>query len=1025
MTRFTATFILFCFAAVAAAQQTLQFSFTHYSTDAGLLTDRTNAVTQDDNGFIWIATADGLQRYDGVRYKTFRHVPGDAGSIPVNGVFQVMRGSKNKLWLLFTDGYAGFFDTRTFRFQQVPLKVNPYKAGFNLAVSKFSQDEKGHIFLLINGEDLNIWDSVHNSFVSATAFFPVKQNWKMVDVVQQPGTEKYYLSIRGMGLVLYNKKTGLISYSGHNTEKDMVVELWGDNSNNPFFRLFIDSKQRFWFMSWPSNLGYPLIHCFDLAAKKTLLERAEMLSSLHEYHTITGFFEQSDGSIWVTGSMLLARFDEPLKKFIPVKNSSSGSYGIRYNEIYFIYEDRQHNIWVPTLSNGLYRFNPSREYFTNILHSNRKGNAESSGNVTSFLELRDGSFLSAVWGDGLYRYNKNQEEIPLRIRGIPDNNEVIIWSMVLSKDSNTVWMGSQPGIFKYNQRTGSAQYYNPESLKGNTVRQITEDRNGNLWIGTHGNGLFKWDAQKGRDDFNAGFEKMAFAGKTIVSKIICDAQNHIWAGTDMDGCYVTDASTGKQLLHLGKDETGANLLPDAGVSSILAYNDSLILLTTQQKMVLYNTVQKGSRIIPLPEQFNAYFSSLEKDKRGLVWMGTSDGLYRYDISTGKLMFFGKKDGIEEPGFGVAASYQAPDGKLFFGAPGKAIMFDPEKINNRKDGIPAVQITEFKLGNQFLLVDSLMERSNIELGYHENVLEISFSAMDHNNGYDVYYMLEGADKEWRLAGKTAMAVYSYLNPGTYIFRVKASNNYGLTGEETILTIVIRPPFWKTWWFYCLLALAAGGLIFWFDRERMKRKAALQQMRTNIAGNLHHEVNTALNNINILSEMARLKADTDPEKSKEFIEQIHSKSHNMIIAMDDMLWSIDPGNDNMEKTLLRMKEYIAALKNRNETAIELLVDDNIHKLNLNMQLRHDAFLLFRESIKQLVLAGAADCRIHIGVEKNHLLYSLQYSNEHCDMQQITNLLQSQEMEKKMGAIHASRQFEVQKSFSLLTVKIPLQQ
>ena len=110
------------------------------------------------------------------------------------------------------------------------------------------------------------------------------------------------------------------------------------------------------------------------------------------------------------------------------------------------------------------------------------------------------------------------------------------------------------------------------------------------------------------------------------------------------------------------------------------------------------------------------------------------------------MFFGKKDGIEEPGFGVAASYQAPDGKLFFGAPGKAIMFDPEKINNHKDGIPAVQITEFKLGNQFLLVDSLMERSNIELGYHENVLEISFSAMDHNNGYDVYYMLEGADKQ---------------------------------------------------------------------------------------------------------------------------------------------------------------------------------------------------------------------------------------------------------------------------------------
>jgi signal transduction histidine kinase len=129
---------------------------------------------------------------------------------------------------------------------------------------------------------------------------------------------------------------------------------------------------------------------------------------------------------------------------------------------------------------------------------------------------------------------------------------------------------------------------------------------------------------------------------------------------------------------------------------------------------------------------------------------------------------------------------------------------------------------------------------------------------------------------------------------------------ITENNTRLIIKINPPFWKSWWFYGALILLAGGLLFWFDRERMKRKEAMQQMRTDIAGNLHEQVNTALNNINVLSEMARMKADSEPEKSKEFIEQIHSKSHNMIIAMDDMLWSISPENDSMQKTVDRMQD-----------------------------------------------------------------------------------------------------------------------
>jgi signal transduction histidine kinase len=217
--------------------------------------------------------------------------------------------------------------------------------------------------------------------------------------------------------------------------------------------------------------------------------------------------------------------------------------------------------------------------------------------------------------------------------------------------------------------------------------------------------------------------------------------------------------------------------------------------------------------------------------------------------------------------------------------------------------------------------------------------------------------------------------------------------------------------------------AAGLLFWFDRERMKRKEAIQKMRSNIADNLHSEVSTALNNINILSEMARLKADKDPEKSKEYIEQIHTRSHNMIIAMDDMLWSINPHNDSMAKTSDRMREYIDALKNRHGVNIEIAVDKKVESLELNMKLRHEASLVFKEGIKNLVTVGATDLHVYISLEKGQLLFTTQFNSEQINMQQLNNLLHRQDLEKRLKAMDATIDVQLHKSNSIITLEVPV--
>jgi glucose-6-phosphate-specific signal transduction histidine kinase len=171
------------------------------------------------------------------------------------------------------------------------------------------------------------------------------------------------------------------------------------------------------------------------------------------------------------------------------------------------------------------------------------------------------------------------------------------------------------------------------------------------------------------------------------------------------------------------------------------------------------------------------------------------------------------------------------------------------------------------------------------------------------------------------------------------------------------------------------------------------------------------------------MAKLKVDKDPQKSKEYFEQIHSKSHNMIIALDDMLWSINPENDSMVKTAERMKEYVDALKTRYNVTIDILVDHKVESLVLNMKLRHDAFLIFKDGIKSVVEAGASNCKVHIGLDKTCLQYTMQFDNKGCDMHKLNNVFNSKDMQQRLQWINAKMNVHVHKSSSTFELQLPV--
>jgi len=984
--------------------------------DHGLASNEVFNVVQDRTGYIWIATNNGLQRFDGVRYKTFKHQENNPLSLPSNVIVKLLIDAKDNLWILSNSGHVGLFDKNSFTYKRIPV-IASAPGIERFSEKRFITDEYGNIFLSIRGHDILKYSEQKEKFVSIMDFIPVKKEWGFTSLSQQPGTHKYWMGLQTGGLVIYNRKTGNLSYTGHNVENERAIEECGPESDFAFS--FFDKQGRVWFHRWGS--GFPLCMQYDPRRKKDPLQKFDFINTLNTYHELHKIMQQQDGRIWVSGSKLLAFFNEAENKFEIIPNDYRNNQGIIYKVVSSMYEDREKNMWVATSNNGLYRFNPSQQFFTNTHHPQRNQSGIGNGNVMSFIQTNNSNLITGCWEDGPFCYTPDLKNIPL---SFPDSAKIgfpYIWSMTASADSNTIWMGGQPGLYLYDQEKNSMLYRNPPGLQNRTIRHVAEDRNGNLWLGMHAFGVFRWMHPKNRKGDSV--VKIPEAGNAMINHLIIDKRNIAWIATGNDGLFAFEGSSGRLLKTWKAGNSNEGNAIGNSVMSLLEYNDSLLLIGAVSNLFFYNSNTNKLLPLRLPESLMGNISSMQKDDEGFVWIGTTNALYRMHPKMRTLVFFNRLDGMSNDYFGLNASYKMKDGRLLFGASNSFIAFNPRNIRLSKVTGPVV-LTGLQAGKKELRVDSVTVLDQLTLGYKDNSLRIAFSPLTYSAHSLVQYKMEGIDEEWKIADKDNLASFSFLPPGRYTLLLRSINAEGVPYDKTTtLRIFIKSPFWQTWWFYTLLAISMAMLLYWFDRQRMKRKEAMQKVRTDIAGGLHQEVNTALNNINILSEIARLKSDKEPQKAKEYLEQIHTKSHNMIIAMDDMLWSLAPENDTMEKTISRIKEFTDALTQRHGTAIDLLIDKKVEGLQLDMKMRHEAFLLFKEGLRSLVDAGTKLCIVHVTLEKGKLLFTIEFENAGCDMQQLNNLLHRRDMEARLHALKAKLDVQVHKSRSVFLLQLPL--
>lgn len=1006
--------ILLCaVSAIAKTQVPQKIIFSRLGKKEGLASAIVFHTLQDKKGYIWIATQNGLQRYDGNRFRTFRHIPGDSSSIPDNSVAHLFTDSKNRLWVLFEKS-LGIFNTSRYSFTPTAIP-----SGVNL-IKKLMEDDNGRIILLADYNKRLLFDEIKKQFVATDPLPPLPNPLTAGDMTKAATPNRYWLTGR-QGLFLYDASSRRFSYAGNNSLQDAILEK-ADSVRNT--RLpFVAADGSLWMVSWIPFGNIPTLYHFDRAGNLVQFGKIKGDSPAGSYYEIWGIYQQSNGVIWIHGMGLLAYYDSATKHFEIIRNEPLNSYGIEYDYVSNLFEDREQNMWVST-NKGLYRFNTNAQAFVNLPNHRPLDTANANVPVTAILQTQNEEIWVSTWGAGIFSYDKKGNAIANPINSFPGNDRFTYTAYMMRRKNGEIWTGTRTGKIYIYEPAGNKLTETPVPFEMNdAMRQITEDQEGNIWIGSDRGTLVKCTGGNWKNGA-ASFTPIA-TGTDFgdILKLYIDKKGLLWIGSGVAGLYTMDPHNGKILQHFTVSTGKNDGLLNEGATDIVQYNDSIYFIASNELCILNNNTRKFEYLTAgdgLPAE---NIINIIPDKHNRIWVALAGGLYRLNPEKKMHVPYDASDGIINNIFEVSTAAVLQDGRIAIGTPYDFMVFDPEKTIDTT-AVPAVNITGIVFSGRHTPVDSVLQAGVFTVPYNNTATTISLSTLSFRHHYRIFYMLKGLDTAWRAVGNANEITFPFLPPGSYTLILKAVNGEGAESSSiTSLPIEVNKPFWMSWWFYILVILLTGAGLFWFDKERMKRKETVQNMRSNIATNLHKDISTALSDIHILSEMARIKAERDPQKSIEFIEQIHNRSGNMMTAVEDMLWAISPDNDSMPKTLERLKENVDILRSTGNCPIDLSIDKKVETLNLNMKQRQDIYWLLKNGITNITRTGATNILMHLGIEKSLLLYTLEFDNSNMDMQQFTNLIQRKELADKLKEMNGTVTMNTIKNNSVIELKVPV--
>jgi ligand-binding sensor domain-containing protein/serine phosphatase RsbU (regulator of sigma subunit) len=822
---------IFCLVLTGAQLHAQDYKFNHLSVRNGLSQSVINCILEDDKGFMWFGTQEGLNRYDGYNFQIFKRNPEDPNSLSNNFVYALKQGRNGMIWIGTNGGGLNSFNPVTGDFKHYMNDPKNTSTISNDVVRVIHEDKNGKLWIGTDG-GLNEFDPATGKFVrfqnNPNDNYSIPSD-HVYDILEDPAGN-IWMGTYGKGLSMYDpvqRRFYNYELSGEDLERLFPTSVTSDLKRR---EQCSQVRSLLWYDEthiWVGTNGGG-IESFNTATKtfESKLYPDEFGRGISSTK-ILNLCDDKNGNIWIgtfeSGIDVINKSDKTIQHYTP---NEQDDYALSSPGIKCIYRDRNGNMWMGTNGEGINIYFTSTSTIAHIRHSTRPevgNNTLKSSAILSVMEDASGLLWIGTSGGGLSTLNRKTGEY----KHYPElctasNNSVL---SLMQARNGTIWVGTYgEGLNSYDPQTQKIKSYTPDNqLIEGTILCIAEEPNtGAIWFGTFGAGIYRLDpATDSLRQFTV--EKDGLSSDFIYS-MFYDHEGKLWIGTRAGGVMLHDHTTGK-FESFSHDDKNKKSLSNNIVYCITEDAKQNIWLGTANGLNRYNRSNKTFDIWyegdGLPSD-NIY--TIIPDSRDNLWMSHNKGLTRFNPSPVKgelFKNFGAGAGVQPSEFNQGAYFRNKKGELFFGGQEGLNIINPEKIEMLYPA-PPVFITSYKrFGKEVSLDSSIIDVHAINVTWRDNNFMFEMAALNfvdpQKNLYQ--YKLEGIDDEWSPVTSNRYISYTNIPGGNYSLHVRAADCNGNWGEEKILLYIhITPPFWKTNWFYslCVLVLLIG--IFTFIRIR---------------------------------------------------------------------------------------------------------------------------------------------------------------------------------------------------------------
>ncbi|MDM8515678.1 two-component regulator propeller domain-containing protein [Desulfobacterales bacterium HSG16] len=809
--------------------------FERISLSEGLSQSTVFGITQDNRGFMWFGTRNGLNRYDGYQFTIFEKNLSDSNSLSNNFVWSLIKDRKGYIWIGTHGGGLDRFDPETEKFTHFKNDPANQNSLSHDTVVNVMEDSAGRIWICTDGGGLNRLNPATGNFIryrhdpADSSSISGNRVWALAE--DRQGT--IWAGTSESGLNSFDPATEKFTRYVHDPENENSL------SHNAVWSILEDKNDNLWIGTFGGGLNR-----FDRKNNFFLHYQHDENDpeSLPDDYVWT-VFADSDENIYVGMNDGLAIFDPQKKIFthyphIPNKPDTIGG-----NQVKRIFEDNSGIIWIGTYFGGISKLDRKKEKFALLRNDPDNPDSLINNAVYSIYEDDSDTLWIATNGGGVSRLYPKTDKFSHYAHD-PNNSDSISTNaaMCITGDKNGfLWIGTfAGGLNRLNPETGKFTRFrhkkNQNSLSSDTIFSIYEDKFGMLWIGTWKGGLDRFDPTTSTFvNYKNEHENSESVGHNFIQQIYEDSRNRLWVGTAGSGLDLFDR-TEEKFEHLEHDPKNEESISDNNVYALFEDSKGFLWVGTGNGLNRLNTdTKKFTRYSTQDGLPSGTIMGILKDDRSNLWISTKNGLCKFNTVTKIFRNYDSFDGLQGREFIAGSAFKTRGNKMFFGGINGLNCFYPENVRDNSFKPPVV-LTNIKILNlPAALKKPAFAVNNLSLTWKDNIISFEFAALNYSNTKkNMYaYMMEGFDNNWTYTNSAMRnARYTNLDPGRYIFKVKAANNDGVWNEQgKSVELIISPPWWDSAWFIVSVTVFFVLLAFGIYLMRIKSvKAHKQKLET---------------------------------------------------------------------------------------------------------------------------------------------------------------------------------------------------